>query len=104
MAAPAGNNFNPNGRPKGSGNKVTTEIREAYQKFVEDNIDQFHLWLAQIEDPARKFDIVIKMSEYFIPKLARQELTGSNGEDLFKNITVNFNLPDNAEEQEQKGS
>jgi len=99
MAAPAGNNFNPSGRPKGSQNKATSEIREAYQQFVEGNLDQFHLWLAQIEDPARKFDIVIKMSEYFIPKLARQELTGSDGQDLFKNITVNFNLPENGEEQ-----
>jgi len=99
MAAPAGNNFNPSGRPKGSQNSTTAATRAAYQKFVEDNIDQFQLWLAQIEDPARKFDIVIKMSEYFIPKLARQELTGSDGQDLFKNITVNFNLPENGEEQ-----
>ncbi|HMB17648.1 MAG TPA: hypothetical protein VKO61_01925 [Candidatus Paceibacterota bacterium] len=102
MAAPKGNKFSP-GRPKGSANKTTTEIRQAYQTFIENNLDEFENWLAQIEDPGRKFDIVIKMSEYFMPKLARQELTGSDGEDLFKNITVKFNTAD-AEEPKQKGT
>lgn len=100
MPAPKNNNFNPKGRPKGAPNKTTTEIRQAYQSFVEGNIPQFEEWLQHIEDPAKRFDIIIKISEYFIPKLNRQEVTGSDGKDLFKNITVNFNLPDDSDRNE----
>ena len=100
MPAPKKNNFNPKGRPKGAPNKTTKEIREAYQSFVEDRIPEFEQWLQNIEDPAKRFDVVIKLSEYFVPKLNRQELTGSDGQDLFKNITVNFNLPDDPDRNE----
>ena len=85
-----GKSGNPKGRPPGP-NKTTKEIREAYQKFVEDNIPEFTKWLNKIEDPAKRFDTIIKLSEYFIPKLARQEITGSEGRDLFENIVVKFN-------------
>lgn len=83
---------NPNGRPKGSKNKATEEIRQAYQRLTEANLENMTLWLQQIaaEDPAKAMDMMIKLSEYVIPKLARQELVGGDGEDLFKNIRFDF--------------
>ena len=33
---------------------------------------------------------MLKLSEYMIPKLARQEVTGADGADLFKNIKFEF--------------
>jgi hypothetical protein len=87
-----GQSANPNGRPKGSKNKTTNAIREAYQKLTEDNLENMSSWLNEIasQDPAKAMDMMIKLSEYVIPKLARQEVVGNDGEDLFKNISFNF--------------
>lgn len=80
------------GRPKGVPNKTTTQIREAYQMLVEKNIDNIDLWINQIaeKDPKGAVDIIIKLSEYVLPRLARQELVGKDNEDLFKNIKLKF--------------
>ena len=85
---------NLGGRKKGSVNRTTKEIREAYQQFVEGNVDEFQNWLAQIEDPARRFEIILKISDFFLPKMTRTEVTGADGEDLFKNITFTFTTAD----------
>ena len=86
-----GNN-NGRGRGKGTPNKSTAEIREAYQKLVDDNLDNMQVWLERVaeDDPNKALDMMLKLSEYFIPKLARQELTGADGKDLFKDIRFEF--------------
>jgi len=95
-----GQSGNPNGRPKGAQNKNTREIREAYQRLVENNLDNMTLWLTRIasEDEEKAMEIMLKLSEYVIPKLARQEVTGADGEDLFKNVKFEFGPDINDEE------
>ena len=93
-----GESGNPAGRKAGSVNKSTKEIREAYQAFVESNIPEFQTWLQNIDDPAKRFDIIVKMSEYFVPKLNRTEVTGQDGKDLFANVTFNFTTADGDKE------
>ena len=85
-------NRNTNGRPKGVENRNTREIREAYQRLVESNLENMSLWIADIasENPEKAMDTMIKLSEYVIPKLARQELVGNDGSDLFKNVKFEF--------------
>jgi hypothetical protein len=87
-----GTSGNPNGRPKGRLNKTTKEIRNAYQKLTEDNLDNMNIWLAQVasESPEKAMDLMLKLSEYIIPKMSRQEITGNDGEDLFKNVKFQF--------------
>ena len=87
-----GESPNPNGRPMGSKNKATQAIREAYQKLTEDNLENMSLWLADIaaDSPKEAMEMMIKLSEYVIPKLARTEMTGADGDDLFKNISFDF--------------
>lgn len=101
-----GQSGNPGGRPAGVPNKTTKHIREAYQKLTEDNLENMSLWLAQIaaDDPAKAMETMIKLSEYIIPKLARTEVTGQDGGDLFKNIKFEFG-PDanNDEMRDQQG-
>ena len=85
-------NINRAGRKPGTKNKTTKHIREAYQKLTEDNLDNMSIWISQIasEDPAKAMDTMIKLSEYILPKLQRTELTGNDGNDLFKNIKFEF--------------
>ena len=95
-----GQSGNPNGRPKGAQNKNTREIREAYKRLVENNLENMTLWLTRIasEDEEKAMEIMLKLSEYVIPKLARQEVTGADGEDLFKNVKFEFGPDINDEE------
>lgn len=69
------------GRQKGVENKVTRDTKEAFKRLVESNHDNMTLWLSRvaIEDPAKALEIVTKLAEYFIPKLARQ--VDENGKD-----------------------
>lgn len=92
---------NPKGRPKGKPNKTTAEIREAYQKLVEDNLANMTKWLGEVamENPEKAMDLMLKLSEYMIPKLARQEVTGADGADLFKNIKFEFGTPINERDE-----
>ena len=101
MAFKKGEVTNPNGRPKGKPNKTTVEIREAYQRLVEDNLTNMTLWLADVaaDNPEKAMDLMLKLSEYMIPKLARQEVTGAEGKDLFKNITFEFGTLINEREE-----
>mgnify|MGYP003643447309 FL=1 len=96
-----GKSGNPNGRPKGKPNKTTAEIREAYQLLVENNLENMTLWLTDVaaDSPEKAMDLMLKLSEYMIPKLARQEVTGAEGKDLFKNITFEFGTPINERDE-----
>ncbi len=88
---------NPNGRPAGSKNVATKLIRTAYQQLTENNIENMTVWLQRIaeDDPKTAFELMLKMSEFIIPKISRQELTGKDGEDIFKDVSFSFGTPIN---------
>ena len=92
--------INRAGRPKGSKNKITEEIREAFQMVLENKLPDLERWLQQTaqEDPAKAIDLLLKLSNRFLPELSRQELTAADGEDLFKSLKFNFNTPDKEED------
>ncbi len=83
---------NRKGRLPGSKNKNTQLIREAYQKLTEDNLLNMSMWIQQIaaDNPEKAFKLMLEMSEFVLPKLNRTELTGNNGDDLFKNLKFEF--------------
>ena len=87
-----GQSGNPDGRKKGSQNKYTKQVKEAFGLLLEGNLDNLSVWLAQVaaDDPKAAMDIVIRLSERFVPKLSQQSITGADGEDLFKNIKFQF--------------
>ena len=70
-----GNNLST-GRPKGSPNKVTKDVRDAYKEFVEDNVGSFQAWIEEVAktNPAKALELVANLSEYFLPKLSRSEV------------------------------
>lgn len=69
------------GRPAGSVNKATAAVREAIARMAEDNAENFVSWISQVADksPEKACDIYLRAIEYHIPKLARTEVTGTDG-------------------------
>lgn len=78
------------GRPKGVPNKSTTQAREAIAMFVEGNVDRLNGWLDAIaaDNPKDAFDRFMSVVEYHIPKLARQEHVGKDGERLAFTVEI----------------
>ncbi len=76
------------GRPKGVPNKSTVIVREAIANLLERNSEQMDGWLQRVAEgdpvngikpaPDKALDIMQKLCEYHIPKLARTEVTGKD--------------------------
>lgn len=92
-----GQSGNPAGRKKGVPNKATAKFKHAVALLLDNNGPKFHRWLNEVAegnakkkikpDPKGALDIVYKLAEYAHPKLARTEMTGPNGKDLFEKMT-----------------
>lgn len=77
------------GRPKGLPNKATANAREAIAAFVDGNAPRLEGWLEQIAEkdgPRAAFACVLDLLEYHVPKLARTEITGKDGESLLPKV------------------
>jgi len=77
------------GRAKGVPNKSTAAVREAIAKMAELNAPRFALWLDQVaqKSPEKACDIYLRAIEYHIPKLARTEVTGTDGQPVALQVT-----------------
>ena len=76
------------GRPKGAPNKSTAIVREAISNLLQRNSEQMDGRLQKVAAgdpvhgikpaPDKALDIMQKLCEYHIPKLARTEVTGKD--------------------------
>ena len=62
------------GRPKGSSNKATTKVRDAFTTLVNDNLEQLKKDLKDLE-PKDRIKLLLDMSKYVIPQLKATEHT-----------------------------
>ena len=65
------------GRPKGTANKSTVQVREVFARFVEANAGKVQTLFDRVaeDDPAKALDLLARLSEFVVPKLARTETT-----------------------------
>lgn len=72
------------GRIKGTPNKVTKDIRESYQLLIEKSLDRLESDLMELT-PKERIEVLIKLSEYVIPKLNKIE---SNIDSIITGINI----------------
>jgi hypothetical protein len=73
------------GRKKGVPNKSTVLAREAIASFVDGNAERLQGWLDTIaaeEGAKAAYSCFVELLEFHVPKLARTELTGKDGDPL----------------------
>lgn len=72
---------NKGGRPKGSPNRATADVRAAITTLLETTAPKLQGWLDRVakKDPKHALELVVKLAEYHIPKLSRAEVTGAGG-------------------------
>lgn len=72
MAQKKGQTGNPNGRPKGTPNKVTAEMKEKIQLFVESNFETIQKDFDNV-DAKDRLIIFERLLKYVIPAKIEQE-------------------------------
>lgn len=68
MGQKKGQTGNPNGRPKGSPNRVTGTVKEWISKVIDDNREQFTKDLDDLE-PGERVRVISNLLQYVTPKM-----------------------------------
>lgn len=86
MANTTGKKFG--GRKKGTPNKTTKEIKEAFEMIVDNNLSNIDEWIKNIADdnPEKAINIILKFAEYVLPKLNKTEYIETK-DDEYVNMT-----------------
>ncbi len=78
-----GQSGNPNGRPKGSLNRNTTELKEAIKIILDSELSKVQKYLAQLK-PKERLEFIVKLLPYVVSKQNQIDHT-TNGESLTSN-------------------
>lgn len=84
MSAPARNNFNPAGRPKGSPNRTTQIVRDLFATILEEEQENFRAALEhlRVNNPRDYVQVMTKLSQRFLPEMTTTALVGLDGETI----------------------
>lgn len=87
-----GKSGNPSGRPKGSRNKSTSEMRVWIRQLVDDNREKLEADLMKLE-PKDRWQIIERLIQYCLPRLSTidaniqfDQLTDENIEDIVNKL------------------
>ena len=79
---------NTNGRPKGSSNKTTNKVKEAFTNLLENNLERLQDDLDSL-DPKDRLKIILELASYTTPKLRAVEMTAdiqNDNKDLLERL------------------
>lgn len=90
-----GKSGNPNGRPNGVQNKVSEDIKKSFSMLLEKKLPELDSWLTRVaeDNPDKAIDLMLKISERFVGKITKSEITGADGKDIFEGLEFKFNKP-----------
>lgn len=77
------------GRQKGTPNRTTSEIREFYQKLIDENFEQMKKDLNELE-PKDRLRFILELSKFVLPTLKATELSTGVAEAGFNPIVINL--------------
>jgi len=66
------------GRPLGSPNKVTSEVRKAFAMLIRKNLRTMENDLATLK-PKERLEVLISLARFVIPTIRAIEISGENG-------------------------
>ena len=101
MAQRKGQTGNPFGRPAGSPNKITADLRLKINAIVDKQIDSIEQDLQSLE-PMQRLQIVEKLLSYCVPKLQAQSFEidfTKLSEDQLDYVINQLNINDNANDE-----
>ena len=80
------------GRAKGTPNKTTKALREVFTELLEDNIGSLQGLLDKVakEDPQKAIELILKLSEFVLPKLRATEVNNESEKTLHTTLDVNI--------------
>ena len=91
---PAKKGTRPPGRKRGVPNKVTQSAREIFAAFLDHNAPRAQEWIDRtaVRNPAKALDVLLRLSEFFLPKLQRTEVVAQQR--LLPAPQINISFPD----------
>jgi hypothetical protein len=87
MGLQKGRTNNKQGRPKGSQNKSSKELREFIFEFISDNLPKLQNDFDKLDNPKDRLMFIERLFQYSLPKLQAQSIE-------FENPIQFMNLPD----------
>ena len=82
------------GRKVGTPNKATTEIKEAFQMLLEDNLEGLQKDISSLE-PKERVKFMLELASFIIPKMKSVDLKSENTETVFIDFSEEINFEEN---------
>jgi hypothetical protein len=78
------------GRKKGTANKATVRLREAFRELLEGNMGRLQELLDKVaeKNPQKALELMLKLSEFALPKLRAIEVNNESEEALHTSLDI----------------